>query len=191
MSTVYELYTEVRIDEKWHCINSFIKNYDSDAYEMVKTYYNGSRTYFQKTYLELCNIGRTGEYGQLSEELQKELTDFKAYDLHITIISYSDLKSCIPKDNIKEYHGYVLKDVVAQYELGEIDEICDLMNIEEINEMTPEEKRLYQYFEWNDTTGWYEKFMAIRDRVNMQLYDWDEVNGWKNYDDVRLIMIIF
>lgn len=190
MSTVYELYTEVRINEKWYCINSFIKNYENDAYEMVKTYCNCSRTYFEKAYYELCHIGRKGEYQQLSEGLQKELEEFKDDDLHITIVPYSKLKSCIPKDNIKEFHGYVSKDDIAQYELGELDDIYEPIDIEEINKMTPEEKQLYQYYEWNDTTGWYQKFITIRDRVKMQLSDWDDVNGWKDYEDVRLVMFI-
>ena len=130
MSTNYFLYTEIKINNKWYCINNKIKDIDKEKYS--------------------------------TEKLQ--------YETLPLAVSWEDIKACIPSGKINEYHGYVHKNVISSYLIGEQEDIYDGISIEEYKKLSFEEQLLYDYFEWDDSQGWFKYFKIIIEHVKWQLF---------------------
>ena len=72
MSVSYYLYTEIKVNNKWYCINNKFKNMDKGNYELSTTYYSGSRSYFGETYYKLESIGNKIKKNELSDDLKEK-----------------------------------------------------------------------------------------------------------------------
>lgn len=46
MSTYYDLYTEIKVNGKWHCINNKLLNVHDNKLRLTQTYWSGSRSFF-------------------------------------------------------------------------------------------------------------------------------------------------
>ena len=136
-------------------------------------------------------------YGLSMEELytgedkEKYGTEKVQYETLPLAVSWEDIKACIPSEKINEYHGYVNKNIISSYLIGEQEDIYDCISIEEYKKLSFEEQLLYDYFEWDDSQGWFKYFKIIIEHVNWQLFEWKDVNFLKEIDEVRIIVFIF
>lgn len=191
MSTYYYLYTEIKINNKWHCINNKIQDIDKGKYELSTTYYSGSYSYFRETYDKLESIGNPIDKNELSEELKEKFgTEKLQYETLPLAVSWENIKACIPPGRTNEYHGYVHKDIISSYLIKEQEDIYDCISIEEYKKLDSEEQLLYDYFEWDDSQGWFKYFKMIIEHVRWQLFEWEDVNFLKEIDNVRIIAFI-
>ena len=192
MSTNYYLYTEIKVDSKWYCINNKIKNMEKGKYGLSTTYWSGSYSYFKETYDKLETIGKRIDKSELSNELKESYgIEKEQYETLPLAVDWEEIKDCIPSEKLHEYHGYVRKDTVASYRLGEQDDIYNYINIEEYKKLSFEEQRLYEYFEWDDSQGWFQYFKAIIEHVKWQLFEWRDVNILKEIENIRIIVFRF
>ncbi len=192
MSTSYYIYTEIKYNGKWICLNNKIKKVKGEKEEMAVTYYSGSRSYFGETYNKLEAMGDKISKKELSNELREmygnEKDEFEDYPV---VVDFEKMKKCIPKRDLYEHHGYVYKDMVASYLLKEQEDIYEWLDLEEYNKLSDDDKKFYEYFEWNDEQGWFKYFKKIIEHVNWQLYEWQDVNHLEEVDKVRLVVFWF
>ena len=192
MSTSYFLYTEIKINNKWYCINNKIKDLDKEEYGLSTTYSSGSYSYFRETYDKLEFIGNPINKNELSDELKEKYgTEKLQYETLPLAVSWEDIKACIPSEKISEYHGYVNKNIISSYLIEEQEDIYDYISIDEYKKLSFEEQLLYDYFEWDDSQGWFKYFKIIIEHVKWQLFEWEDVNFLKEIDGVRIIVFRF
>lgn len=201
ISTNYRIFTEIKTKDSpdWLCINPRLPKLNKrDELEVADTIWSGSRSYFGRTADELVEMGYRVEYADLSDTLQKEYKPYHNapkdafYDYYNTFygINFNDIKDRIPNPQLKQNHGWVNKDDIFSYEV-ENGEIWEYLNYEEFKALDDEEKKQYQYYEWDDTQGWYYHFQRIINKVNQQMIDMDSVNSFNaNNIEIRLILKI-
>lgn len=190
MSTSYYIYTEVCVDGKWICINNKVKNVNNNKEVISETYWNGSRSYFEKTADKIEEIGSRLEYEELSDEVKSVFQNpeyFRGFS-----VTPDAMSSYFPKDKtLKEFCGYVQKEILFCYQTGEIDDIYERLSAEEYSELSDEQKKFYQFYEWNSADGWYVHFKEILEHFYWQKYEWEAVNyGRENKYSYRLVLII-
>ena len=191
MATSYFIYTEMKQNGVWHCINSRMKDVKTGKDFLTMTYESGSRTYFGETADKIQELGISLAYDGLSPELQGKFHSGKDIGMNMTAIDYNTFLSVIPNGKLHEFQGYVRKSTIAQFELGEIEDIFEWCDYEEYEKMSDKKKQFYQYYEWNDPAGWYSHFLEIREHVHWQLAEWDSVNYGEEYEKLRLVLFIF
>ena len=192
MSTSYFVYTEIKHNGKWICLNNKIKNIKDEKEKLSVTYYSGSRSYFGETYNKLEAMGDKISKKELSDELREMYGDEKdEFEDYPVVVDFEKMKKCIPERNLYERHGYVHKNMVANYLLKEQEDICEWLDLEEYNNLSDADKKFYEYFEWNDEQGWFKYFKKIIEHVNWQLYEWQDVNLLEEVDKVRLVVFWF
>lgn len=196
MSVSYTLFTEAKIEGEWRTLNPKITNinkeyYGNADYVIVPTYASWSRTYFGATFDKLLEIGRYFSTDELSVELLKELgEDYIDADWYARlIINYNEIKACLPKSVINQFHGYVHKDDIFRYESGEDDDIYNCYTYEEYQAFPDEKKKLLQYFEWDAHTDWPYHFKIICERIEVLRQWWFIVNDIDiTEDNIRVIL---
>lgn len=194
MSTSYYMYTEVNIDGKWTCINNKITNIEKGNVIISETYYNGSRSYFGETADKINDIGYQLEYNELSDEVKNI---FKSYEehpeyFHGFAVSDKEMRACFPEDRtLKEFCGYVPKNMLFNFQTGELDDIYEYLSADEYLALPESKKAFYQFYEWNSESGWYKYFQEILEHFFWQKYEWECVN-WNKENDIefRLVLII-
>ena len=192
MSTNYIIYTEVKHKDKWYCINNKIINVKENKAQLSTTYWSGSRSYFGETYNKLESIGKSINKKELSYELKEihgEETD--ANEILPIAVDYEKMKNCVPADKFFENYGYVNKNIIARYKLGDIDDIYDWIDIYEYEKLDSKEKQMYEYFEWDNSEGWLVYFKEIIEHVKWQIMEWEDINIGNDIDKIRLIVFLF
>ena len=191
MGADYYLYTEVkRTDGRWHALNGMYYNESTGHYELAETYHSGSRTYFSQTYNKLREIGSLIKAGDLSKEvLNKELwLDVNDND-YIISVSVNTINQTIPQTSRHQCCGYVHKSHIWDFEIDG-DEIEDYLTTEEYCSLSNEEKREYEFYEWDDPMGWYLTLKEIKEIIKFQIDEYMRVNYALNEPpEVRLICI--
>lgn len=196
MSVSYILYTEAKIKGEWKTLNAKIQNFDKEYngkkdYILVPTYTSWSRTYFSSTFDKLRDIGRFFSTDELSYDLVKELgKDFIDADWYARLmINYNEIKACLPKSVMHQFHGYVYKDDIFRYESGEDDDIYNSYTYEEYQAFPDEKKKTLQYFEWDSHTEWPYHFKIICERIEVLRQWWFSVNNIDIVEDnIRVIL---
>lgn len=199
MSTYYTLYLEAKINGEWKCLNHEIPYLDDRTHEsptyLSETYWSGSRSYFQATADKLLELGYRGNYEELSEQIRSwykyddddDDNDMRFFNCIITPLDI--MRNIMPKGFLKECHGIVHKNTIFAYETGDIEDIYECLSSEEYAKLTCEEKRLYQYYEWNSPDGWYGNFKNILEHAYWQLYEWKLFNE-NEIGEARIVCII-
>ena len=156
MGADYYVYTEVkRKDGAWHALNGQYFNEAANRHEITQTYWNGSRTYFSRTYNKLREIGDVIKPSELSPEvIAKE--DWVSDDEgdRVVIVSLRDLRKAIPNTTRHQCCGYVHKRNLWEHEAEGV-EIDEYMCAEDYNELSDAEKKEYEFYEWDDPMNWY------------------------------------
>ena len=191
MGADYYIYTEVkRKDGSWHALNGKYYNESKSLYEISETYHSGSRTYFSKTYNKLREIGSLIKTNALSPEiLEKEdwlVGDDESCAIVVSLIA---LRKSIPNIARHQCCGYVHKRVIWECEVNG-EEIDDYLDSDEYNELSDAEKQEYEFYEWDDPTGWFVHLKEIAAIVNFQIEEYMRVNMlWNEPDGIRIVCI--
>ena len=83
------------------------------------------------------------------------------------------------------------KEILFLYQTGEIDDIYECLSAEEYLELPDEQKKFYQFYEWNSADGWYVHFKGILEHFFWQKYEWETVNYCREDKcSYRLVLII-
>lgn len=190
MSVSYLFFTELKIDGIWHCISRTAWKFEPIKHRtLIPTYVCQSRIAFENAYGKLREESYSVKVEELSEELQAELLSNDLSEEGLTFaINIVDIDSCIGSNEV-EFSGFALRSEVRDYEKGYESDIYDYISVDEYKKMDDELKKAYQYYEWNDRHGWYDKFIAIRNEVNAQLGEVAYAN-FSHYprENVRVIL---
>lgn len=203
MSTYYSIFAEVRVQNKW----SFLGPYVHDIYGRIHTLpVIAGKSMMREAYEELRDcIHSIGLPADMSEEMQelfkpaammkdfsgKTITHQEYYKNCAFVVSFEDtICRRIKKDRPFQYSGYVNKRLIAAFETDEYQGIEWWLSPEEYKALPEKEKKTYQYYEWNDSDGWYGIYTAIYQRVSA-LLDWFTESGIPedypcNYEDRNL-----
>ena len=81
MSTNYFIYTEVKLGDKWVCIDPIyprykIENGDIEKTVLQSTYWNGSYSYFHSAWDKLFDLGVYGKWSDLSDTLKEHYAGY-------------------------------------------------------------------------------------------------------------------
>lgn len=202
MSTTYLLYTEAKVDGKWYTISGTVPRIiEENGAVSVKeklstTYESGSRSYFGETYNKLFEIGRYGKFSELSDALKNEFNESLREEEEkgvtygdLVIVSHSVFTKYAVKDQY-DHHGLLHRDTIFAFENGDLDDVCGVDH-SDIEDMSDEELKQYQYYEWDDTMGWLRYFKIIHTNMACEISKFLNVNYWKDPEDYRLVAIRF
>lgn len=192
MSTYYFLYTEAVVDGKRICLDGHIKDLERNKLRLSMTYENGSRSYFGEAADEFRRYGYVLKMTDLSDELKEEFPSLLMEDNYTTIIGvdWSLFKSVTPADDEYQLHGWVRKDDLHMFKHDEDMEYIEFVEPEELRNMSPEEKKLIEYYEYDDSMSWEKYFKIIRSAVGETISRWSSVNYLKDLKDIRIVMFI-
>ena len=196
MSTTYTLFTEVQVADKWYCISPLMRIADhmidptETALALVPTFETNARYHFEKTYYLMCDDGYPVKLEDLSDDLQSEsakpYTDFAD---PILAINYERITGYL-KLQIKEHRAFALRSDVAAYENGQEEDIYDYVCLDAYKQMDEEQKKAYQYYEWNESHGSCRYYSEFEKRVEEQLANWRYINFRKEPAAVRLVLFV-
>ena len=200
MSTNYWIYTEARVNDKWYAIDGIVPfltekdGYISVTMRQSNTYWNGSRSYFSEAYDKLREIGRFGQFSELSDAVKKEWKESVKEEeeghtpyADVSIVKLADFDRNVQMDT-HDYHGIVHKNAIFSYEHGDIEELYPAEH-EELDGLTPEEMKQYQYYEWDNPFGWLARFKTIKERVHNVIATYVDTNYLVDADEYRLVVI--
>lgn len=170
MSVSYLLFTELKVDGIWHCISRTAWRFKPIKHKvLLPTYKCQSRIAFEHAYEKLKERSHSVKVEELSEELQAEILSNTVSEEGLRFaIDIVDIDSCVGSTEV-EHSGFALRSEVRDYEKGYESDIYDHVSVAEYKKMDDELKKAYQYYEWNDRHGWYDKFIAIKNEVSAQL----------------------
>ena len=207
MSASYTFFVEAKINGNWRCINNLVPHFEKERdsgecenkceYVMTDTYWNGSRSYFSRAFEKYCELGTKIRFEDLSFELRnryKKWTEDEskndpfaeyyspvALDFNV-LVTYVD-------DKKFDHHGLIHKDQVFEYENGDIEELC-CPEHDEIKDLSPEEMKAYEYYEWDDWWGWNWGLKELKRRVVLDVQRFEEINDiYYKKPEYRIIAI--
>lgn len=205
MSSSYFIYTEIQINGKWLAVNALVPSFkwdnknnrylDQYTYKLGETYYNGSRSYFREAYDKLEQIGQTLKFSDCSDAVKQSWgssveAEEKGENWHFPIaIALSDFEKYVDVDKF-DRHGVVHKDQIFEWKNNDIEDLYPIEH-DEYCQMSDEEKKQYQYFEWDNPFGYNRIFKEIYRNVIKELNSFKEQNFMINDAQypVRIILI--
>lgn len=192
MSSHYFLYTEIKHNGKWYCLNKEMPRIKDNTTSLACTYYSGSRSYFHEAADKLEELNDGLNLDDASDVIKEKYGKYKD-DKFISkyAVDFESIKSVMPKNMKHEYHGFVKKDTIFRYESNDIEEIYESITPEEYSKLDEKAKQAYEYYEWDDPMGWFVHFKEIIEHVNWQMYEWYDVNFMEEPEKIRIIMFIF
>ena len=201
MGNTYFIHTEAKLNGSWKCIDGYymIKHYgeDKERLTLSSTYENYSRSYFGSTYEKLQEIGNRVAFSELSTEVQSAhnglrfvnnlFGENKEEESYVVVVKYNELKAHIP--NGSQYHGVIHKNLIFEYEHGEIEDLFEDDEID-FSSLSDEEKKAYQYYEWDDVYDWPNGIKQIMKFVDITIEKY-MMNAYE-YDtpDVRIVCFV-
>lgn len=188
-STSYFIFTEVRVNDQWHCINpQVMKLLPTEHLILVPTLRSDSRYQFEKAYRQLEYDGHPFTVGEMSRNLQASVNDWLTPEDSVRIaVCYDDILKLLNTSG-KEHSAFALRSEVAAFQNGESDNIWDFVSVDEYRKMEDELKKAYQYFEWNDRSGAYRYYEEIQKKVTAQVKDWKAINPRAEITFVRIML---
>ena len=188
MSVDYFVYSEIQIDGKWHCIDYFTTNLKKNEHVIAPTMWSGSRSYFQRTFEKLKEIGGTWNSENISEDVKRLMFEDGELPEFVEAVSVpfeSILKAAMSKFKGDSF-GFVLKSDVYRYET-EGDDIVDVLDAAEYEALSTEAKKAYMYYGC-DPFEWVGNFRTIISAVNARYRSWQ----WENtFIDLPLRVVAF
>ena len=198
MSSSYYLYTEIKLNNEWVCVNQslFIK----DEWVLIPTYESHSGSYFRNTYDKLSELGM-----QVKDDLSKDVLKYHPMrtDKNQKIQNYYDgCRIAAPLSSIKDlvcgkekqYHGFYHKDLIFEFENGEREDLYGCEVDPEGFSKLPKEIRdsCYSYYEWEDPMEWHYHFKLILDKAISLVNDFKEYNQlWFEEPEARIVCIMY
>lgn len=201
MSSSYHIYTELKCEDGWHCIDPWFPKADGQ-WVLTETYFSGSRTYFGETFDKLREIGVTNPQ-DISEEILKfhpepkeqENDDCRFADYarqNRIAVPFSAIRNALPSGNQKQHCGVYHKDRIFEFENGERDDLFECeVSAKEYTKM-PEEIRskVYKYYEWDEPWGWVYHFRILENEASKRIATWKDFY-WKYDESMEARLICF
>ena len=172
MGSTYLIYTEMKIDGEWHCIDGWLKYKTSKDTEskmhLATMYENGLRSSFGNTYEKLCEIGNMRLFSDLSPEIQEAHPDLKFYHVWLeeepdeearyVVVDGDVFDATVP--NGFQYHGVYHKDNIRAFKDGDIGELWEEDDVD-LKNLSKLELKCYEYFEWDSVYDWHYWFKYL------------------------------
>lgn len=192
MSVTYIIYCQSFINGEPIAIGPFIPNKHGERTSLVPLYESGS--YFSETddFIRDRTSCKYGVPDKLCKELEKHLppsedpfisNDYACY------FNYKDILPYFKKNKPFKYNGYVLRESLASYECGEIEDIGHWLTKEEFDELDKDEQKYYIYNEWNSGQDAYSGICSIVNNMNGIIEAWSNYyeTGW-SYEEVKEVL---
>lgn len=191
MSTSYYIFTEVKINGAWHCINPKVTRMMPIEHPiMAPTFHTDARQSFENAYRQLNDDGHGLNIENLSENLRSAIMDWRLPEDSVKFaVDYDSILKVLNASS-KEHCAFALRSEVAAFENDETDDIYDYVSAKEYRQMDEELKKAYQYYEWNDRSGAYRYYEEIQKEIASQLRDWKAVNPSETIDDIRIVLFM-
>lgn len=179
MSTYYFVFAEVNVDGKWYNLSPYYKNkagefkthpifwMQSDFYEV----YEDLRGFSQGCGIpdDMSESLRAHFHQNLDEQYDNlfgKMSWRDYYSQTVFRVNFANaLVDAAKKKKEFKYEGYVSKKDKADYENDDINEIYDWLTKEEYDELSPEEKRRWIWFRWNDPYGKNEIYSELVSKI--------------------------
>ena len=190
MGTHYYVYAEIKVGDRWYNLNPMMKKHNGTL--AVRPIYDTGSFFF-----DICNdleehrIG-VGIPDDMSPELRSifrenldekcdgwfpETTWRKEYERSVFCVRYTDtIAKRIVKEKEFKFEGYVRKRTVVDFEVGEIEEINSWFTYEEYQSLSEKQKRVYQFYRWDEPYDEYGVYRIMYERLRAMLY-------WFNFAD--------
>ena len=129
-------------------------------------------------------------------DLGSKLTYRQAYNSRVLIVPYNKLKPHIIRDRPYKHMGYVYRELIPSFEVGEIDDIENWLTIDEYKALPEDEKKSYAYYEWNNRWDEYDYKRSIVSKISFltNLFtEGDSVEdkcGWIDLQDSDIRLIV-
>lgn len=187
MSRTYDIYAEVKFDDKWFSINPVVKTVDG-KYKSDCIYW--SQSYFFETYNYLQDCAKSwgipedaseGVLSHFSENLDEkmdgwDITYRKYYQQMVFVVDFNEaIAEKIKKDRPFQYMGYVNKRTIAQFETDSIDCIENWYTADEYKTLSATEKKRVVWYEWNEPGDEYGILWNIYKKITNLLYWFTEI----------------
>ena len=192
MSASYIFFVEAKINGKWRCINSRVPHFekkdgvfeDKCEYRLHETYWNGSRSYFSRAFEKYCELGHKCKFADISPELrdlyakwcEDELNGGDVFTSYYqpVVLDYNTLISSVDEKKF-DHHGLVHKDYIFEYENGDLEEIF-CAERDETKDLSPEELKAYEYYEWDSWWDWNWGLKELKRRVVFDVQRFEDAN---------------
>lgn len=189
MGTTYTLFTEIKADGRWICINGEVKRLQPIEHPvMVPTLRTDARLSFANAYRELKEDGYGIRLEEISDNLRTAVVNWLNPETCLDFAVDYDMIRTICSRTGKEHCAFALRSEVADFENGESDDIWEFVSATEYRKMDEELRKAYQYYEWNAQSGAYRYYEEIGFAVKTQLIGWQTVNPGIPVEDVRIIV---
>lgn len=190
MGTHYYVYAEIKVGDRWYNLNPMMKKHDGTM--AVRPIYDTGSFFF-----DICNdledhridVGipddmspelRSVFHEKLDEKCEgwfPETTWRKEYERSVFCVRYADtIAKRIVKEKEFRFEGYVRKRTVADFEIGEIEEINSWLTYEEYQALSDKQKRAYRFYRWDEPYDEYGVYRIMYERLKAMLY-------WFNFAD--------
>ena len=190
MGTHYYVYAEIKVGDRWYNLNPMMKKHNGTL--AVRPIYDTGSFFF-----DICNdlenhkidIGipddmspelRSVFHENLDEKCEgwfPETTWRKEYERSVFCVRYVDtIAKRIVKEKEFKFEGYVRKRTVVDFEVGEIEEINSWLTYEEYQSLSEKQKRVYQFYRWDEPYDEYGVYRIMYESLRAMLY-------WFNFAD--------
>lgn len=192
MEVDHIIYAEVRIGKKWFGLNPRVKDFSTGELHVFPIADGKSVLYEAHDRIVDTAFSVPGLPDDLSEELTQVLkTDSKdVIDELGRAITHREWlnRNCFwakydmtVRDVVRharehKYKGYVFKNTLSEIEDGGAEDFF-WMDQTEYDQLSTEEKHEYTYYEWENTSTWYQQFVRIYEQVEIML-QWIRENAY-------------
>ena len=196
MSTYYTYYTEAKVNGEMKWIDPVYPDKDGKNRKICSIW---GQSWMGETANKLEELGRRATKEILSRELGNYLykhynpdaeDPWERYEPIVYLLDYAKIKELLLKNGGYEHHAYVTHDYAAKWRTDEIADIYEWLSPQEYHKLSDEEKRAYEYLEWDDIDGWVNGFKEIDKVVSVRLRDLDESDYSLKIESPRVILEI-
>lgn len=203
MSNSYYVYTEVKTDKGWECVDPYLPK--DGKWILTETYQSCSRSYFGETFDTLRELG-TVDPQDLSEAVLKDhpapskeeedsIFDESNYLRNNRLaVPLQAIRRKLPDNNQKQHCGFYHKDRIFEFENGEREDLFECeVKPEDYAKFPPEIKNgLYVYYEWDEPWDWPVHFREILDEADRRISVWKELHHlWFEEVEARIVAFCY
>ena len=192
MSTTYYFHAEIQLKDRWFCLDPIIKNINGEL--RTVPFKEGGGSYLFETintleeYRYSCGVPEDASKELLEQfvSLDKTVENFgtqmtyrEYYNRMVFVIDYEKaIKKNIVLNRPHKYRGYVYRNSIPCFEVGELDDLSWLTE-SEYNKLSKQEQKEYAWYEWDYFDDEYYQLYDIYSKVE-SLIEWFVENGIPN-----------
>lgn len=188
MSKEFIVFTEMKYNDKWYCINPSTIVFDPTPHNRIIPTDNYNWSFGKdKTFDKLKEYGHKIAPEEISSNLLNSLDAWglTAYDL-CYVIDEETIFHILAHTEVQK-SGFVLKSQIVDYEARKLFDITEYLSNDEYKDLDDEGKKAYQYYEWRERYGWFDDLEVFKKETETQQVYIDIVNGKDYVGDIRLL----